>query len=67
MRHVVEYVALPKDPGARREAFAYCGAHEECSGSGRHGMLLAPKDECCPICKKLWDARIMLDNYLEED
>lgn len=56
MIHYLEEVHVSRDPDRRREAFALCGAFEECSGSGKHSMVQTFSNVTCPQCLKFREA-----------
>lgn len=60
--HIEKYVSHTSDPDQRDEAVAYCNYSEECSGSGRHGLLpsaaMVPKEELCQKCLDQYDRGI---------
>lgn len=54
--HIVQNISSPRDPDRRREAFAFCGEVEECSGSGKHSMARTPEFATCERCKAQYNA-----------
>ena len=52
MAHALDTFLSPLSPDGRREAVALCGYSEECSGSGRHGLLSAGDARVtCATCR----------------
>jgi hypothetical protein len=46
MKHILERIHSPRDPDSRAEAVSYCGQWDECSGSGKHGMVGHEQADC---------------------
>lgn len=50
-RHAFNYLQHSSDPDARAMAISYCSYEEECSGSGKHGLLGPSNPQVnCPSC-----------------
>lgn len=57
MKHLLNHLAyFSKSRDEPHVAVAYCGAEEECTGSGRHNMAGYLGNSTCDKCSEAWMA-----------
>ena len=64
--HILDRVSHSRDPDARSEAVSLCNSWEECSGSGRHGMVRGKDGATCEECLHLYDTAPAPEDWRRE-